>query len=289
MAALTIDWESLPHKDKFDLLFGRFRELKQAMVAYSGGVDSTLLLKVGTLALGDRCVGVTALSETLTPEEFEAAMAIARDHEFNIRTVHYSELEIENYAENPINRCYFCKNELFGRLRQIAGELGIATLIDGTNADDVDDWRPGMLAAQELSVVSLLREVDLHKSEIRELCRALRLPNWDKPSAPCLSSRIAYGIQIDKQKLEQVAQGERFLRLNGFRVVRVRHHGEIARIEVAPEEIARLAEPELRERVTVRMRELGFRYVTLDMSGYRTGSLNESFTRPAVSAESEKE
>jgi pyridinium-3,5-biscarboxylic acid mononucleotide sulfurtransferase len=285
MASLTIDWEGLPHKDKFDQLFGRFRELKQAMVAYSGGVDSTLLLKVGTLALGDRCVGVTALSETLTPEEYEAALAIARDHAFNIRTVQYSELEIENYAENPTNRCYFCKHELFGRLRQIAQELGIDTLIDGTNADDVDDWRPGMQAAQELRVVSLLREADLHKSEIRELCRALRLPNWDKPSAPCLSSRIAYGIQIDKQKLDQVAEGERFLRQNGFRVVRVRHHGEIARIEVAPEELARLVEPELRERITARLRELGFRYVTLDLIGYRTGSLNESFTRPGVSSQ----
>lgn len=285
MALLTIDWDRLPHRDKFDQLFERLRQLDRVLIAYSGGVDSTLLLKVGTLALGERCLGVTARSETLTGEEYEAAMTIAHDHGFNILTTQYSELAIENYAGNPTNRCYFCKQELFSRLRQIAREQGIQTLIDGTNADDVDDWRPGMQAAQELQVLSLLRETGVHKSEIRDWARALGLPNWDKPSAPCLSSRIAYGVPIDQKKLDQVAEGERFLRQNGFRVVRVRHHEEIARIEVAPEEIGRLLDPELRARVTARLKELGFRYVTLDLLGYRMGSLNDGLPRPAAPAQ----
>lgn len=283
MASLSIDWERLPHKEKFDALFSRFRELKQVIIAYSGGVDSTLLLKVGALALGERCLGVIARSETLTSEEFEAAMAIARDHDFNVETITYSELAIENYAENTPNRCYFCKHELFSRIQQIARERGIKYIIDGTNADDVDDWRPGMQAAAELEVVSLLREAGITKAEIRDLSRALRLPNWDKPSAPCLSSRIAYGIQIDKTKLEQVAEGEKFLRQQGFRVARVRHHEEIARVEVAPEDIERLMEPAMRQRVAARLLELGFRFVTVDMLGYRTGSLNEGVTRPKAS------
>jgi pyridinium-3,5-biscarboxylic acid mononucleotide sulfurtransferase len=278
MTTLTIQWERLPHREKFDRLFSQIRDLGRVLVAYSGGVDSTLLLKVGTLALGEGCLGVTAQSETLTSEEFQTAMAIARDHDFNLRTIQYSELAIENYAENPLNRCYFCKQELFSHLRAIAGELGITAILDGSNADDVGDWRPGMKAAAELKVVSPLRDAGLTKAEIRDLARALGLPNWDKPSAPCLSSRIAYGLEIDKKKLDQVAEGERFLRQAGFRIVRVRHHGEIARIEVAPEDIARLAESEMRARVSARLIELGFRFVTIDMQGYRTGSLNTGLT-----------
>ena len=280
MASLTIDWARLPHKDKFDELFRRFRQLGKVLVAYSGGVDSTLLLKVGTLALGEGCVGVTARSETLTDEEYVAAQAIAHDHDFNIYTIQYSELEIENYAGNPLNRCYFCKHELFSRLQRVAGELGVGVIVDGSNADDVHDWRPGMQAAAELKVVSLLMDAGLHKGEIRELARALGLPNWDKPAAPCLSSRIAYGIPIDKKKLEQIAEGERFLRQQGFRVVRVRHHDMIARIEVEPAEIARLTEPTMRQRVADHLRGLGFRFVTVDLLGYRMGSLSEGLAQP---------
>lgn len=286
MASLTIDWERLPHKDKFDHLFSQFKAWGQVIIAYSGGVDSTLLLKVGTLALGEKCVGVTANSETMTEDEYNNALTLARDHGFNLFTMEYSELEIENYASNPSNRCYFCKHELFSRLTQVARELGISILVDGTNADDVDDWRPGMQAAKELSVVSPLRDVGLHKDEIRELARALGLRNWDKPSAPCLASRIAYGVKIDAKKLGQVAQSEKFLRENGFRILRVRHHDEIARIEVAPEELDRLLEPEMRERVAARLKQLGFRYVTVDLNGYRSGSLNDGLDRLKVSSAS---
>jgi uncharacterized protein len=282
MAPLTIDWEHMPHKEQFDKLFNVFKRLGKALVAYSGGVDSSLLLKVGTLALGEKCLGVTARSETLTDDVYLAALAIARDHGMNVITVTYSELEIKNYAENTPNRCYFCKHELFSRLQDVARERGITALIDGTNADDVGDWRPGMKAAQELEVVSPLREAGITKAQVRDISRALGLPNWDKPSAPCLSSRVAYGIKIDKKKLDQVAEGEKFLRQNGFRLVRVRHHEQIARVEVGEDEIARLMEPEMRRRVAARLMELGFRFVTVDMLGYRTGSLNEGVTRPAA-------
>lgn len=279
MASLTIDREHLPHPEQFEALVNHFQRLGKVLVAYSGGVDSTLLLKVGTLALGERCLGVIARSETLTDDEFDAAMALAREHGFNIEMVAYSELAIENYAQNTPNRCYFCKSELFGRLQALARERGITTLIDGTNADDVGDWRPGMQAAKELQVVSPLRDAGVTKAQIRDLAQALGLPNWDKPSAPCLSSRVAYGVTIDKAKLEQIAGGEKFLRQNGFRVARVRHHDQIARLEVVPEEIPRLMEPEMRALVAARLLELGFRYVTVDLLGYRMGSLNEGLKK----------
>ncbi|MCL5270129.1 MAG: ATP-dependent sacrificial sulfur transferase LarE [bacterium] len=283
MALTSIKIDTLPHAEKLRKLVGIFDELKRVIVAYSGGVDSTLLLKVGTLTLGENCIGITARSETLTPEEYDDALRLARDHDFNIVTLEYSELDIENYAENPVNRCYFCKHELFDRIRQMARRMNVPAIAEGSNADDVDDWRPGLKAIQELQIASPLRQAGLRKSEIRDLARALGLPNWNKPSMPCLASRIAYGIQIDQRRLGQVADGERFLRQQGFRLVRVRHHDEIARIEVGPDEIDRLLDPALREAVAARLRELGFRYVTVDLAGYRTGSLNEAFhTMPAA-------
>ncbi len=277
MYGSTIDLGRLPHHEKFQRLINRFKELKRVIVAYSGGVDSTLLLKAGTLALGENCIGVTAKSETLTDDEYAAALKLATEHNFNMKTIQYSELAVENYAENPTNRCYFCKHELFSRLDRLAAEFNVPAIVEGSNADDVDDWRPGMKAAQELQVVSPLRDAGLTKAEIRDLAKALGLPNWDKPSAPCLSSRIAYGVQIDATKLKQVADGEKFLREQGFRIFRVRHHEEIARIEVAPEEMDRLLAAPMRNAVAAKLKELGFRYVTVDLLGYRTGSLNEGF------------
>jgi len=280
VAPASLDRSSLPHGEKFDRLTDRFRQLGKVVVAYSGGIDSSLLAKVGTLAIGDGCIAVIARSETLADEEYDAAEVVARDHEFNLKTIEYSELEIDHYAENPTNRCYFCKHELYSRLTDLARELGVAAVAEGSNADDVNDWRPGLKAVAELQVVSPLREADLHKQEIRELAQALGLPNWDKPSNPCLSSRVAYGLAIDREKLRQIAEGERFLRERGFRQVRVRHHDQIARIEVGPDEMDRLLEPSLRRAVSARLRELGFRFVTVDLMGYRTGSLNKGITPP---------
>lgn len=265
-------------KSKFEIMTARFGDLKRVIVAYSGGVDSTLALKVGTLAIGEACIGVTARSETLTQEDFELSARIAKQHGMVQRVVEYSELEIENYADNPINRCYFCKHELYSRLQAMAGELAVHAIVDGSNADDVGDYRPGLQATKELNVVSVLREAGMHKGEIREMARALGLPNWNKPAQACLSSRIPYGEKIDVKKLRQVEQGEAFLRELGFNQVRLRHHGTVARLEVEPGEIARLARPDLRDRVVKFMRSIGFQFVTLDMAGYRTGSLNEVLT-----------
>jgi uncharacterized protein len=271
---MTITWERLPHRAKFDLLFRQFRELGHVLIAYSGGVDSTLLMKVGTLALGDRCQGVIARSETLTPDEYRFAMAIAGDHCFNLKTIEYSELAIENYAANPSNRCYFCKHELYDQLTQVGRELGIRVIVNGDNADDAGDYRPGAKAAEEFQVVSPLRDAELGKQEIRDLARALGLANWDKPSSPCLSSRIAYGLEIDTEKLRQVSEGEKLLRRLGFRQVRVRHHGDLARIEVPAAQLEQLMQPEVREQVAAHLKSLGFKFTTVDLLGYRTGSLN---------------
>lgn len=269
--------------EKFERIVARFRELGRVVVAYSGGVDSTLALKIGTLAIGEECIGVIANSETLTEDDFHLAVQIAEAHAFNLKVIEYSELEIEGYASNPVNRCYFCKHELHTRLGGVAKELGARAIVDGINLDDVGDYRPGLQAAQELGVVSPLREAGMTKDDVRRMARELGLSNWDKPAAACLSSRVPYGEKIDKTKLKQIEQGEAFLRRLGFRQARLRHHEKIARIEVDPSEIARLADPAIRDQVLPFMRSIGFQFITVDLAGYRTGSLNELLNRGQAS------
>jgi uncharacterized protein len=258
----------------------RLRELERmvapygsALVAFSGGVDSSLALAICARALPkEQVLAVTSNNETYLPSELDLAREFAGSLGVEHLIVNTRELDNPDYASNPANRCYFCKSTLYSDLRRIAGERGYACVVDGANADDEGDYRPGRKAAKELEVVSPLSLAGVGKAEVRELAKHLGLPSWDKPALACLSSRFPYGQEITAEKLAQVARAEEFLREQGFRQVRVRHHGEIARLEVSPEEMERAFA--LREKISAEIREAGFLYVALDMSGYESGSLN---------------
>jgi uncharacterized protein len=266
-------------------LAGKYRRLMQILeamggvvVAYSGGVDSSLLLKVSVDVLGNRALAVTAESETYPAREGAEAIELAA----RLRVIHTEELAIQHFAGNPPERCYYCKTELFEKLVGIAREEGIPAVADGSNVDDAGDYRPGMRAAAELGVRSPLREAGLTKADIRELSKELGLTTWNKPSFACLASRFPYGDQITAGKLQQVAAAETLLRGIGLTQVRVRHHGDIARIEVDPSEFELITEPGNRTRIVQALRDLGYVYVTLDLRGYQTGSMNETLKREAA-------
>ncbi|MCH7760466.1 ATP-dependent sacrificial sulfur transferase LarE [candidate division TA06 bacterium] len=245
------------------------------LVAYSGGVDSTYLLKVAHEQLNGGALAVTAQSDSLAREELEEAKKMAQRIGVRHRIIQTKEVEKEEYASNPINRCYFCKEEVYQDLREIAEKEKISYLLDGFQMDDVGDFRPGIKAAREWGVRSPLKEAQLKKEEIRFLSREMGLPTWEKPSGACLSSRIPYGSRITPEKLHQIEEAEAFLHTLGFREVRVRHHGDFARIEVPKERIKGFLKDDIRDRVISKLKELGFSDVTLDLQGYRTGSLNE--------------
>jgi uncharacterized protein len=266
-------------QQKYDRLRDTLAEMGGVVVAYSGGVDSTLLLSVAHEVLGDRALAVTAFSETYPSREGEAALELARSLGIPLVPIETSELNIGNFAENPPDRCFYCKSELFTRLRAVAQERGIPFVADGSNADDLGDQRPGREAAAQLRVRSPLLEAGLTKQDIRDLSKERGLPTWDKPSLACLASRFPYGDRITAEKLSQVAQAEVFLRDKGFSQVRVRHHGNIARIEVDPQDVPRLTDDGLRSAVVAQLRELGFTYVTVDLQGFRSGSMNEPLQR----------
>jgi uncharacterized protein len=267
--------------DKEHALRDSLASLDSVIVAYSGGVDSAYLAYIASRTLGDRAVAVTADSPSYPERHRQLAIRIARDFGLRHEIIHTSELERPEYRANPANRCYYCKHELYTHLARIAGERH-AIVVDGNNADDRGDYRPGRQAAREFGVRSPLDDVDLTKNEIRELSRRAGLPTWDEPASACLSSRIPYHSDVTDEKLRTIERAEEALRALGFRVFRVRHHDDLARIEIARNEMARALDPETAAAIVQALKAAGYKYVSLDLQGYRSGSLNEGLLlRPA--------
>ena len=263
-------------KAKYERLKEIFQSMGRVLVAYSGGVDSTLLLKVAKDTLGEgNVIAVTALSPLYPDRELAGAKRLTQEMGVRHLLIESNELEIEGFSKNPPNRCYYCKKELFGELRNLAQKEEVPFIVEGSTLDDEKDHRPGRRAVQELGIRSPLKEAMFTKEEVRKLSNALGLTTWDKPSFACLASRFPYGEEITIEELKRVDEAENFLFGLGFRQVRVRHHGNLARIEIYPEEIERLMDKLLREKVVSHLKKIGYHYVTVDLQGFRSGSMNE--------------
>ncbi len=261
--------------EKLEQLKVLFSEMEMALIAYSGGIDSTLVAKIAYDVLGDRALAVTAVSPSLLPEELEDAKIQAATIGIPHRIVQTHEMDNPNYTSNPVNRCYFCKSELHDTLKPLAEELGYPYVVDGVNADDLQDYRPGIQAAKERGGRSPLAEVRVSKAEVRQLSQQLGLPWWDKPAQPCLSSRFPYGEEITIAKLQRVGRAEIYLRKLGWENLRVRSEGDTARIELLPANIKDFILTTDLQSLVCTFQELGFIYVTLDLEGYRSGKLNQ--------------
>ncbi|NMG08167.1 ATP-dependent sacrificial sulfur transferase LarE [Brasilonema sp. UFV-L1] len=270
-------------KEKLEQLKALFLEMEQALIAYSGGVDSTMVAKVAYDVLGDRALAVTAMSPSLLPEELEEASIQAATIGIPHQIISTHEMENPNYTSNPVNRCYFCKSELHDTLKPLAIELGYPYVVDGVNADDLHDYRPGIQAAKERGARSPLAEIGITKAEVRQISKELGLPWWDKPAQPCLSSRFPYGEEITVAKLQRVGRAEIYLRKLGYQNLRVRSEGETARIELPPEQIKEFVFKNDLQSIVSAFQEFGFIYVTLDLEGYRSGKLNQVLNREILS------
>ncbi len=265
---------------KYNRLRQILSEMENVVIGFSGGVDSTLLLKVATDVLGDKALAVIGKSETYPVREYEEAETFAKSIGASYFVVYTEETDNIKFKENPPDRCYYCKTELFSKLSAIAAEKKIKWIADGTNKDDLQDFRPGMKAVHEKNVRSPLLEAGMTKQDIREISKELSLPTWDKQSFACLSSRFPYGFGIDKEKLKKIDEAETLLRDNGFKYFRVRHHDDkTVRIEVGKNEIEKILDKNLRQLLVQKIKEIGFTYITLDLEGYRTGSMNEVLTQ----------
>lgn len=260
---------------KYNRLKSELTGFRRLLVAYSGGVDSVLLLKVVSDVLGKNALGVIGVSPSLAKRELAEAQKIAEDFNLSYIMLQTREIEDENYASNPADRCYFCKKILFGEIYDYAREHGYSHIADGTNLDDVGDFRPGRQAAAEMKVVSPLKDAGFTKQDVRDLSRHLELPTWNKPALACLSSRIPAGTRVTLESLNRIERAEDYLQLLGFRVFRVRHHDNLARIEVAPHEISRFLDVEIRQKIHDEFKKIGYTFITLDLMGYRQGSMNE--------------
>jgi len=268
-------------KIKYNKLKSILKQMGQVVIAYSGGVDSTFLLKAATDELGTGNVkAILATSPSYPSREFKRAIEVARKMGVNVDLIETKELEDPKFSNNPVNRCYFCKFELFEKIAALISGQDIHNMVDGSNYDDLSDHRPGMLALKERNVRSPLQEAGLTKADIRELSRQMRLPTWEKDSLACLSSRFPYGEKIDLKKLQMVDEAENFLVSLGFNNIRARHEKNTLRIEITPGQIKLLLDDELRIRLVKKMKEIGYTYISLDLEGYRQGSLNETTKKP---------
>jgi uncharacterized protein len=263
---------------KLENLKKYLKSLESVAVAFSGGVDSTFLLKVASMVLGDKAVAITAISASYPKREYLEACSFAKENEISQISFESEELDIDGFSDNPLNRCYLCKKELFLKMKAIAEENGLSYIVEGSNADDNNDYRPGHIAINELNILSPLRYAELTKNEIRELSKQMGIKTWDKPSFACLSSRFPYGESITIEKLNMVDLAEQFLLDLNFTQVRVRHHNNLARIEIEENELEKILKKDVRKAIFERFKEIGFTYVSVDIKGYRMGSMNEALS-----------